>query len=609
MCRHVTRRPPTGGNPGREGPSVKQLARSGVGILCDHLSQNSQLEHVALVVYSSLYEIKQQFTRDHECIKSSTYHLDTYDKSNVVNAIRGLTTMNLEEWAQEGPIHVILITDGQLYNTDVLKDDKPDMKQDVDYEFRDIPLKELEGSFNFDCKIQIVCLTSPRDPALNLSLPFFKKLVNLVDNRTTGDCPVLTTSSNMRNLRRSAIWLPESSTSEISKEEVESLFTNIAELNYKPHNVTLSCGHLSSVVMLSPRPSDRLVEPLKNEFDDLKNEESQTDKKENKNFFVSALNKSALFELADEIDICGFMALSDIASPATISRHIIFPIPNSKINEIEKAEQILLQDPNAYNKSLQACAPDQEIGPNPDNRDDEKAVHSKLAIGSHQSSNDHSVERDITKRPSFCVLLHNCLKQENMVAICIVGKNNETNEEWFGTLHAHTDNRKKACLMLSLLTPGTSPILWLPDFKTLGSATLNADLPPAILERLTTGGGACGSGPGGKSYSTNNVIWLDPESVQADVQKIVRHAKRTPDKAPHFYKELNRIRRAAISYGFYDVLYGLAFILEREKSIMLSEQSKPPNPEILKHIDHVISCLRVRLTDDSYETNILPPPG
>lgn len=603
MCRTTKRSTNKDLNSSEDSVEVRQLANVGIGTLLDYFAQNAQLEYTALIVFSSLWEIRRQFTRHHESIKNGIYDLELYDKSNIVNAVRGSLSLKLNEWAQNGPINIILITDGLLYHDSMCdggNDNKTSSMRNTNDDFQDIPLTELEGQFDFPCKMQVVCLTSPREHALKHSLPFYKSLISVVDSSTT-NCPILN-GSNVKNFKQSAIWLPESNTLDISIESVEELFSHICELHYKPYHTTLSCGHLSSMVMLSPKPSECLLEPLKNEFDDLKNEESL--KEEAKETFVSAINKVRLYKLTDEINICGFMPLSEVASPAVISRHLVLPILNNKFNETSKAEQILSQDPNAYSKSIQTCTIDDAPISN-----NEQQAHTdrlmKLTDGSAKSSNrtgasESVIEHDITKQPSFCVLLHNCLKQENMVAICIMGKNDESNDDWYGMLHPHTDSRKRSSLMLSLLTPGPCPILWLPNFKSLGSVALNSDLPAAIHDRVTNNRNTL------KSYSSNNVIWLDPESVQADVQKIVRHAKRAPDKAPHFYKELNRIRRAAISYGFYDVLFGLADILEREKRIMKMDQNKSLNPETLNHIDHVIARLRTDLNEESYDTNITP---
>lgn len=614
MCR-AFKNPSSLNNSSNSGQSieVRQLANVGIGTLLDYFAQNAQIEYTALLVYSSLWEIKYQFTRHHESIKNGIYDLELYDKSNIVNAVRGVLSLKLQDWTQSGPVNLILITDGLLYHDSVCNDDEQmdcDGKTDDDSDqFFDAPLSEIKGSFNFPCKMQIVCLASPKDPGLKHSIPFYKSLISVVDS-TTPDCPVYI-GSDIKRFKQSALWLPGSDSLDVSVESIESLFSKIAELHYQPFHSTLTCGHLYTKVMLSPRPTECNLGPLKNEYDDLKSEQMlQGGAKET---YVSAVNKVSNYRLSDEFNICGFMAIKEIASPTIISRHLVLPILDKKLNETTKAEHVLTQDPRAYSKALDPGTLDESAvemsgksrldkinratneHPTP-----QSSTASSSSTGRNVKNAPTEVEQDVTKQPSFCVLLHNSLKQENMVAICTIGLNDESKEEWYGMLHSHTDSKKRHNLMLSLLVPGQAPVLWLPSFRNLGSSSLNVDLPQSIRDKITSNRGTL------KSYSSNNVIWLDPESVQADVQKIVRHAKRSPDKAPHFYKELNRIRRAAISYGFYDVLFGLAAILERERRIMSLDPGKSVSQEMLNHIDNVVSCLRADLTESSYETNITP---
>jgi len=56
--------------------------------------------------------------------------------------------------------------------------------------------------------------------------------------------------------------------------------------------------------------------------------------------------------------------------------------------------------------------------------------------------------------------------------------------------------------------------------------------------------------------------------LHSDIQKILRNARKLPEKTPHFYKELNRLKRAALALGFHELLEGVAAIFERECSIL-----------------------------------------
>lgn len=58
-----------------------------------------------------------------------------------------------------------------------------------------------------------------------------------------------------------------------------------------------------------------------------------------------------------------------------------------------------------------------------------------------------------------------------------------------------------------------------------------------------------------------------------------------PEKSQIFFKELNRVRRAALSFGFYELLDGLAKLLERERNTL-------NNQEAVAQLNHSINSLR-----------------
>ena len=64
------------------------------------------------------------------------------------------------------------------------------------------------------------------------------------------------------------------------------------------------------------------------------------------------------------------------------------------------------------------------------------------------------------------------------------------------------------------------------------------------------------------------MVWIRQASLQSDIQKVLRHARKMPEKTPHFYKELNRIQKAALSIGFYELMDGLESLIEKECAIL-----------------------------------------
>ena len=92
------------------------------------------------------------------------------------------------------------------------------------------------------------------------------------------------------------------------------------------------------------------------------------------------------------------------------------------------------------------------------------------------------------------------------------------------------------------------------------------------------------------SYSSAPVVWIESHALIYDIQKILRQARKLPDKQMSFYKELNRLKRAALCLGFYELLDGVASIFEREGLTM----PQTFHPECSRQLGHVANELRSR---------------
>ena len=57
-----------------------------------------------------------------------------------------------------------------------------------------------------------------------------------------------------------------------------------------------------------------------------------------------------------------------------------------------------------------------------------------------------------------------------------------------------------------------------------------------------------------------------------------------------FFKEINRVRKAALTFGFFELFDGLAVILERE--LIYLNTSNPPNTDTILQLSHCVTCLR-----------------
>ncbi|XP_059125029.1 integrator complex subunit 14 [Peromyscus eremicus] len=99
---------------------------------------------------------------------------------------------------------------------------------------------------------------------------------------------------------------------------------------------------------------------------------------------------------------------------------------------------------------------------------------------------------------------------------------------------------------------------------------------------------------------------LESALVGTDVQKILRNARKLPEKTQTFYKELNRLRKAALAFGFLDLLKGVADMLERECTLL----PDTAHPDAAFQLTHAAQQLKLASTGTSeyaaYDHNITP---
>uniref|UniRef100_A0A3Q3L8L4 Integrator complex subunit 14 n=1 Tax=Mastacembelus armatus TaxID=205130 RepID=A0A3Q3L8L4_9TELE len=201
------------------------------------------------------------------------------------------------------------------------------------------------------------------------------------------------------------------------------------------------------------------------------------------------------------------------------------------------------------------------------------------------------------KSPNFCVLLHGSLKVEGMVALVQLGP------EWYGMLYSQADSKKKSNLMMSLFEPGPEPLPWLGKISHLGPISEAVENPygeddsksPFPVQPQVK-----------RSYAQNVTVWIKASGLQTDVQKILRNARKLPDKTQTFYKELNRLRKAALAFGFWELLKGVADLLERECTLLPDSA----HPDAAFQLSHAAQQLKLASTGDSqyaaFDHNIVP---
>ncbi|KAL7055143.1 hypothetical protein AAHC03_024475 [Spirometra sp. Aus1] len=166
----------------------------------------------------------------------------------------------------------------------------------------------------------------------------------------------------------------------------------------------------------------------------------------------------------------------------------------------------------------------------------------------------------------------------------------------------HRFNSKRDCLMLSLFSEECTGLPWLGQFAHLapvadfaGSLLYNdADnttpFPVREADKLSY-----------KQSATSDfqyVNWVhSPHGPTNDINKVVRLAKRLPEKSAVFFKELNRVKAAALACGWPSLLSTLyALILE----------SVQKTPETDAHLETISKILTIPNDDGDQPMSPVP---
>ncbi|XP_076810514.1 integrator complex subunit 14-like [Clavelina lepadiformis] len=243
-------------------------------------------------------------------------------------------------------------------------------------------------------------------------------------------------------------------------------------------------------------------------------------------------------EFDDSFQIVGFLDVADVGNPPVLSRHLLSPVA------------------------------DKETSQNPDET------------------------KDFAGSPAMAIVLHGSLKIENKVALVKVSPNN------YGVIYSWPCSKTKSNLVLSLLPPGAESVPWLGNIRQLGPSSLL----PSTGKKIETPTFPVQPRKGSKrSYAQPTVAWTRPTGLQTDIQKILRSAKKLPEKSQVFYKDLNRLRRAALAFGFHELLEGISSLLERECTLLPGTAQ----PEAMLQLSHAARELKASV-GAGYEHNLEP---
>lgn len=204
-----------------------------------------------------------------------------------------------------------------------------------------------------------------------------------------------------------------------------------------------------------------------------------------------------------------------------------------------------------------------------------------LLLATRKAANTENVDPtkhkplDEDKNPNFCVLLHGAMKVEDMAAICEIGQN------WYGYIY-HLPVAKKSNLVLHCFEPGINAVPWLGPLNKLnlrpfvgaaGATTAKSPFPIASKSK--------------PSYAMTNPNWIHSYGLQADVQKVLRYARKLPEKELQFHQELSRVCNEALTLGFTELFTIMARLFEKE--LVTAGANGPQAPGLKSAISILLS--------------------
>uniref|UniRef100_A0A1I8JUV4 Integrator complex subunit 14 n=1 Tax=Anopheles funestus TaxID=62324 RepID=A0A1I8JUV4_ANOFN len=558
MSRPIPNQPSsTGGSGSTESDNVltyHHLAVQGINYVLDYLTKHARLEYVSLIIYSSLYEVVVDFTRDYDTIRNALHKIEHYDKTCLENVLVAVNNAFKAHWGSQNYCQIIFITDcgvgmgpSSLKNTIIniqtykatcaaaaaaaATTDGTKTTVTVGSNSAAIPPpgENQWVGFSYPSKLSFMCLGSlSTDSAFRCGTKLYMQLLEVSGQKgqlfiprmkmkheeSGGDEPSPTTGEDGEDFVR-----------QLTRASALESFASMCDTNYRQFEATLRCGgyfRLEEPITVWPAPLPYTARDV--------------------------LGAETTKLMSRRLEVCGFLRMSDIGSPMSVSRHLILPrsvggltVGISEQNEGGKASTNGgLKNGHGHSSAEERLEADI------------KAFYAKSDAGDHHPHEDHGLDGTDVNKESVCVLLHGSLKVENMAALVHVGDN------WYGFIYSYADGKKKWNLMLNVLPPGSDVVPWLGDLRYLGTLedAFQGENPSFPIKADK------------RSYSQTIVVWIRHASLQSDIQKVLRHAKKLPEKTQHFYKELNRIRRAALSLGFVELLEGLAHIFEREISTL-----------------------------------------
>ncbi|KAF7258680.1 hypothetical protein EG68_04022 [Paragonimus skrjabini miyazakii] len=212
------------------------------------------------------------------------------------------------------------------------------------------------------------------------------------------------------------------------------------------------------------------------------------------------------------------------------------------------------------------------------------------------ASRHHLSSASDNDRNAFLPLLLTSMQETKTVAVCSIyateqatdlrSKQDVTDRHVWRHGFLHQFDAKSSVLLLSVFDKTCTGLPWLGQFKHLAPVEDFAGVqlyddregsspfPVLVPDRLSYGSisdSASVGRPQCLDSTFRYVSWVCSASLIADVNKLLRLGRRLPEKSTLFFKELTKVRSAALAYGCPDLLEQIASLTQAAHSMDTSQ--------------------------------------
>lgn len=196
------------------------------------------------IVYSSLYEIVVDFTRDYEAIKVALLKVEHYDKTCLANMLQAVKNVLSTNWGSQNYSQVLVFTDcGIGIGASSVKSLIETLKGHRDHKRTNVLGITEENSpclpFSMTSKLSFVCLGNPDDLYYQQSTRLYQELFELSGQKGQlflAPKRVVVVDQVSDESIDDTIKLQSDVT------VVRTMITAMCETNYKQFEATLKCG-------------------------------------------------------------------------------------------------------------------------------------------------------------------------------------------------------------------------------------------------------------------------------------------------------------------------------------------------------------------------------